>query len=86
MNIEIGDCLTLDEKKEYVVVSQTIFDDKTYLLLVEKIDLKPMFARLNADEIIEIEDKSLIRKLMPMFADSVSPMLEYLLQNLEGNL
>lgn len=86
MNIEIGDCLTLDDKKEYVVVSQTIFDDKTYLLLVEKIDLKPMFARLNADEIIEIEDKSVICKLMPMFADSVSPMLEHLLQNLEGNL
>lgn len=85
MNIEIGDCLTLDGKKEYVVISQVVLDDETYLLLIEKNELKPMYAMLNFDEIIEIEDKKLIRKLMPMLADSVSPILEHLLEDLEDN-
>lgn len=70
MIIDIKDVLTLDDKNEYVVVSKINYESKTYYYLVDinnNNNLK--FCYEDNYELVEIEDKELTTKLLPMFLE-----------------
>ena len=70
MIIDIKDVLTLDDKNEYVVVSKINYESKTYYYLVDinnNNNLK--FCYEDNNELVEIEDKELTTKLLPMFLE-----------------
>ena len=71
MNINIKDTLTLSDKREYIVVSKIRYEDKTYYYLVEKNELKDvLFCYEEADELVELNDKELTTKLLPVFLEA----------------
>ncbi len=70
MNIDIKDLLTLSDKNKYVVVSKIYYDGKDYLYLIDinnSANLK--FCYIENDSIIEITDKELNTKLLPLFLE-----------------
>ncbi len=66
---EIGDVLTLDDNKDYVVSQAQNCAGDTYILLVEMPDSKSFkFARvIDETQIEEINDAELIKKLSMLF-------------------
>ncbi len=67
--LELRDIITLKDNK-YMVISKVKMDDKLYFYLVntnKNDDLK--FCFLEDDYLVEVTDKDLIVKLIPMFAD-----------------
>lgn len=71
MIINIKDTLTLDDGNQYVVVSKVNYDNKNYYYLLNKDDLKDVkFCFEDNDELVEISDKDLIIKLLPLFVES----------------
>lgn len=76
MNINIKDILTLSDDNKYVIVSKVYYDGKDYLYLVDinnNNNLK--FCYLDNDELVEINDKELNAKLLPLFFDKVKNMI-----------
>ena len=72
MNIDIKDVITLSDKNKYVVVSKVFYDNKDYLYLVDINNNKNLkFCYLDNDEIVEISDKEINTKLLPLFFDKV---------------
>ncbi len=68
MIINIKDTLTLDDKNEYVVVSKVSYENKTYYYLIDKNNYSNVkFCYGDNDELVEINDKSLVTKLLPLF-------------------
>ena len=68
MTINIKDTLTLDDNNEYVVVSKIYFDNKNYYYLLDKNNIEnPLFCYEDNDELVEINDKELTTKLLPLF-------------------
>ena len=66
--INVKDTLVLDDNNEYVVVSKLNYENREYFYLVdinENRNLK--FCYLNGDKLVELENKELIKKLLPMF-------------------
>ena len=59
MTINIKDTLTLDDNNEYVVISKVNYESKNYYYLLDK----------NNEELVEIEDKKLTTKLLPLFVE-----------------
>ena len=71
MNIDISDLITLSDKNEYVVVNKVNFNNKVYYYIADinnQSNLK--FCYIDDDELVEIKDKQLIMKLIPLFKDS----------------
>lgn len=70
MMIDIKDVLTLDDKNDYVVVSKISYENKTYYYLVDinnNNNLK--FCYEDNNDLVEIKDKELTTKLLPIFLD-----------------
>lgn len=67
MTINIKDILTLDDDNEYVVVSKVNYENKNYCYLIDKKNLNVKFCYEDKEELVEIEDKELVTKLLPMF-------------------
>ena len=68
--IDIKDILTLDDINDYVVVSKINYENKTYYYLVDinnNDNLK--FCYEDNNELVEVEDKELTTKLLPMFLE-----------------
>lgn len=66
MNIEIEDVLTLDDDKDYVVVSKAIIDDINYYYLIEDSDKpKMLFCYEDKEELVDITDSEKIKKIIP---------------------
>lgn len=84
MDIEIGDTLTLEENKKYIVVSQVVYEDQLCLYLVDETATIPMFAYLIGNELVEIEDENIIRELLPLFVETASPIMEQMLTYLDS--
>jgi len=66
--INVKDTLALDDNNEYVVVSKLNYENREYFYLVdinENRNLK--FCYLNGDKLVELENKELIEKLLPIF-------------------
>lgn len=74
MNIEIKDCLTLNDNKTYTVVSKANWQNKVYYLLVD-IDCMENILFCYGNEqrksMIEEKDKETIRRLLPLFLENV---------------
>ena len=74
--INIKDILVLDDDNEYVVVSKALYNDKTYYYIISNNDSSDFkFCYQVNDELIEIEDDKLIKKLMPLFFNCVKETL-----------
>lgn len=66
--INIKDTLILDDDNEYVVVSKVNYNNITYYYILDKYDNSNVkFCYQNDDELIEISDEALIKKLIPLF-------------------
>lgn len=82
--IDVKDELTLSDDKEYIVISKIIYEGNTYLYLTEKNNVKNIiFGNLQNDEIVEIEDKGLIKKLLPLFIKESKTLIEELKKSAE---
>ncbi len=68
MIIKIKDILTLDDNNEYVVISKINHENKNYYYLLDRNNLKNVkFCYEDNEELVEINDKELITKLLPLF-------------------
>lgn len=68
MKIEDNDVLTLDDNKEYVVVSNTIYNNIKYYYLMELSNLKNiLFCYEDNGDLVEVDDKELLDKLLVKF-------------------
>lgn len=77
MIINIKDTLTLDDNNEYVVVSKINADDKNYFYLIDKNDNSNVkFCYQDNDELVELNDKELVTRLLPLFVENAKGELE----------
>ena len=77
MIINIKDTLTLDDNNEYVVVSKVSVDDKNYFYLIDKNDNSNVkFCYQDNDELVELNDKELVTRLLPLFVENAKEELE----------
>jgi len=69
--IDIRDILALDDNNEYVVVSKITYEDKIYYYLVDKNKNENIkFCYEKEDNLVELNDKVLVTKLLPLFLDA----------------
>ena len=77
MIINIKDILSLDDNNEYVVVSKINADDKNYFYLIDKNDNSNVkFCYQDNDELVELNDKELVTRLLPLFVENAKGELE----------
>ena len=77
MIINMKDTLTLDDNNEYVVVSKISVDDKNYFYLIDKNDNSNVkFCYQDNDELVELNDKELVTRLLPLFVENAKGELE----------
>ena len=70
MIINIKDTLTLDDENEYVVISKVYYNNKNYYYLLNKNNYSnTLFCYEENDELVEINDKELTTKLLPLFVE-----------------
>ena len=70
MTINIKDTLTLDDNNEYVVISKINYENKNYYYLLDKNNEENIkFCYEDNEELVEIEDKKLTTKLLPLFVE-----------------
>lgn len=74
--INIKDTLVLDDDNEYVVVSKTNYNYKSYYYIINNKDNSDFkFCYQENDELVEMEDDKLIKELIPLFFNSVKDVL-----------
>ena len=84
MTINIKDLLLLDDDNEYVVVSKVNYENKNYYYLIDKNDLTNIkFCYEETDKLIELNDKVLTTKLLPLFLEASKDEFEVIKQELE---
>ncbi len=65
--------LTLDNNKEYVVVSTLDYDNSYYVYLINIKDKKDfMFCKYENNELIKITEDNLVERLMHLFIGQMS--------------
>ena len=70
MIINIKDTLTLDDNNEYVVISKIKYYNKNYYYLLDKNNNDNLkFFYEDNDELVEIDDRDLVAKLLPLFVE-----------------
>ena len=84
MTINIKDLLLLDDDNEYVVVSKVNYENKNYYYLIDKNNLTSVkFCYEDIDKLIELDDKVLTTKLLPLFLEASKDEFETIKQELE---
>lgn len=74
--IDVLDVLELDDNNEYVVVSKTKFDNKKFYYIVDKLNNSNYkICYEENDDLIEIENQDLIKKLLPLFLENAKDQL-----------
>lgn len=74
--IEITNLVTLSDDNEYVVVSKTVYNNVTYYYLVDINNNKNIkFLYQDNDELVEIEDDELIKRLLPLFLEEIKEVI-----------
>ena len=69
--IDIKDTIALSDKNEYIVVSKANYNDKVYYYLIDKNDSgNIMFCYQDNNQMVELTDKDLIVKLLPLFLEA----------------
>lgn len=86
--MNVKDLLTLDDDKEYTIVSKATFDGNLYLYLIDINDNKNLkICAVKQDNegylLDEIEDSESIQKLLPLFCESSKDMINELFNNLK---
>ena len=77
MTINIKDTLTLDDNNEYVVVSKVNYENKNYYYLLDKNNKENfIFCYEDNSELVEIKNKELITKLLPLFIKEAQKEIE----------
>ena len=77
MIINIKDTLTLDDNNEYVVVSKVNADNRNYFYLIDKNDnANVKFCYQDNHELVELNDKELVTRLLPLFVENVKGEFE----------
>lgn len=70
MNIEIKDVVTLNDDIRYAVVSKVNYENNVYYYLTEinnVTNIKFLVENKERNSLVEVEDKGLIQKLLPLF-------------------
>lgn len=68
MTIDIRDILTLDDNNKYLVISKINYENRNYYYLIDvNANSNIKFCYEKGDELVELNDKSLITKLIPLF-------------------
>lgn len=71
MIINIKDTLTLSDNNQYVVISKINYDNKNYYYILDKNNSQNVkFCYKDNEELVEIDDKELITKLLPLFIET----------------
>lgn len=74
--INIKDSLVLDDDNEYVVVSKVNYNNKEYYYILDKYNSNNYkFCYLENDELVEINDDELIKKLLPLLLNNVKNVI-----------
>ena len=80
MEINIKDILTLSDNNRYGVVSKTNYQGKIYYYLVDVVNVENMKFWVEGDnKLTEIEDKNLIKTLIPLLADEIKDEMDEML-------
>lgn len=72
MNIDIKDVVTLNDNIRYAVVSKVNYENNVYYYLAEIDNLsniKFLVENKERNSLVEVEDKELIQKLLPLFVN-----------------
>ncbi len=78
MNIGIRDVVTLSDNIRYVVASKTTYENNVYYYLTEIENLsniKFLVENKERNSLVEVEDKALIQKLLPLFVNASKEIL-----------
>mgnify|MGYP003298992156 CR=1 FL=1 len=85
MNIDIKDTLKLDDNNEYVVVSKVNYENKYYYYLIDMEDPENlMFCYEDNGDLVELMDKDLTAKLLPLFLEKSNEILSEFINNSEN--
>jgi len=76
MIINIGDVLVLNDKNEYIVISEIEYNEKKYLYLTNKNNNDIKFCFQDQDELVEINDETLIKNLLPLFLNKTKKLFD----------
>ena len=76
MSIDIKDVITLSDSIRYCVASKTVSNNLTYYYLVDVDNNENVkFCVEDNSELVEVEDKDLIKSLLPLFTDSAKDII-----------
>ncbi len=73
MDRGIGDVVTLNDNIRYVVASKTNYENNVYYYLTEignLSNIKFLLENKEKNSLVEVEDKALIQKLLPLFVNA----------------
>lgn len=76
MNIDVKDKITLNNDKEYVVVSKINYQNKIYYYLIEannQSSFKICYEKTGTNILVDSEDKDINTALVPLFAEQLKP-------------
>lgn len=79
MNIDVKDKITLDDGKEYVVVSKINYQNRIYYYLIEanaQSTFKICYEKTGTNILVDSEDKDVNTALIPLFAEQLKPFLD----------
>ena len=83
MNIDIKDVITLDDNNEYVVVNKVNYNDKNYYYLIDMEDSENlMFCYEDNGDLVEVKDKELTAKLLPLFLEKSNDIINELMRKI----
>ena len=86
MNIDIKDILKLDDNNEYVVVGKVSFENKNYYYLIDMEDSENlMFCYEDNGDLVEVKDKELTAKLLPLFLEKSNDIINELMKENSNN-
>lgn len=82
--IDIKDTIALSDNNEYVVVSKANYNDKVYYYLIDKNNSgNIMFCYQDDNQMVELTDKDLIVKLLPLFLKEAKDELKDIIKTSE---
>lgn len=85
MNIDIKDTLKLDDNNEYVVVGKVNYENKYYYYLIDMEEPENlMFCYEDNGDLVELMDKDLTAKLLPLFLEKSNKILSEFINNSEN--
>lgn len=73
--IEIKDILTLSDNNKYIVVSKVNYENKNYYYLINENNSDIKFCYEDNNELVELDDKELTTKLIPLFIEVTKQVL-----------